>query len=305
MKSVTIWSRGTRMAGSLYAPSKQEPGVKYPAVVCCHGWSAPLRQVMAATDLPQRLADAGYFVLIFDYRGWGDSDGMIVTEEKLPPGATEATMKVKIVRNLFDPLDWVIDIDHAIDFIEGEPGVDPDRIGLWGSSVGGGLVIWVAANDPRIKCVVSQAGAHDYRGVDHLGKAIFPAWSQADMRSQAIRQARDPRFPVPTADNIAEAMGGMMPGPVDAGARRFAPVEWAHEVKAPTLILDADDEPLFDKGKHAIASLERIKAAGQALVEYDVIPNTTHGADLYEGMTATGIAEPFVARAVDWFKRHL
>jgi alpha-beta hydrolase superfamily lysophospholipase len=125
------------------------------------------------------------------------------------------------------------------------------------------------------------------------------------LHDQAIRQARDPNFPTATAGNIAAAMHGMMPGPVDAGARRFAPVEWADRIRVPTLVLDTDVEPLFDKGKHALASLERIKAAGAAPVAYDMIPGTTHGAELYEGMTAAGSAGPFVDRAVDWFKRHL
>ena len=62
MKSVTIWSKGTRMAGDLYPPVNLQPGQKYPVVVCCHGWSAPLKNVVRDTGLPDKLAAAGFFV---------------------------------------------------------------------------------------------------------------------------------------------------------------------------------------------------------------------------------------------------
>ena len=58
-------------------------------------------------------------------------------------------MPVRIVCQVFDPVEWATDIQHALDFVEGEPGVDTERIGLWGSSLGGGLVIWTAVHDPR------------------------------------------------------------------------------------------------------------------------------------------------------------
>ncbi len=39
----------------------------------------------------------------------------------------------------------VADFRAAVSFLQGEPGVDPDRIGIWGSSNGGGVVMAVAA----------------------------------------------------------------------------------------------------------------------------------------------------------------
>jgi cephalosporin-C deacetylase-like acetyl esterase len=43
--------------------------------------------------------------------------------------------------------------------LQGEPGIDPDRIGVWGSSFAGGNVIVTAALDSRVKAVVGQVPA--------------------------------------------------------------------------------------------------------------------------------------------------
>ena len=59
--------------------------------------------------------------------------------------------------------------------------MDPTRIGLWGSSYGGGLVTWMAAHDERVKCVVSQVAPQDSRALQPqtaggaLGSMIAPA----------------------------------------------------------------------------------------------------------------------------------
>ena len=44
------------------------------------------------------------------------------------------TARVQAIRELVDPFDQTEDIINCIDFLAGEPGVDPDRIGLWGTS---------------------------------------------------------------------------------------------------------------------------------------------------------------------------
>ncbi len=49
----------------------------------------------------------------------------------------------------------MIDIRNAITFLQGEPGVDPARIGVWGVGVSGGHVVAVAAADARVKTGVA------------------------------------------------------------------------------------------------------------------------------------------------------
>ena len=55
----------------------------------------------------------------------------------------------------------VIDSRNAITFLENQPEVDPDKIGLFGTGCGGGVAIVTAAEDKRPKCVVSNVGFGD------------------------------------------------------------------------------------------------------------------------------------------------
>ena len=59
-------------------------------------------------------------------------------------------------RQEIDPWAQVRDYRHAITYLHTVPEVDPERIGVWGSSYSGGHVLVVAAIDRRVKAVVSQ-----------------------------------------------------------------------------------------------------------------------------------------------------
>lgn len=293
MDEVTIWSNGNRMAGDLYRPPGHADGDLRPAIVCCHGWSRPLKHHLAESGFPQALSAAGYFVLAFDYRGWGASDGTPF----LPEAGVEATAvdgPVEIVREVLDPFEWAADIRHVIDFIEGEPGVDPDRIGLAGWSLGGGMVVWTAANDARVRCVVGIAGAHDFRGEEPPRQHVFPMWSPDEMRQIAIDRARGDRDPGPFTFDGADGR----PRRVSPDVRFFAPLEWAERLDVPTLLIDAEHEALWDPREHAARAYERIKAAGRALVEYRVVPGVDH-MGIYD--PSSGATE----QAWAWFDRYL
>ena len=52
---------------------------------------------------------------------------------------------MRYIRELVDPFAWVANVRSALDYIEGEPNVDPARIGLWATSFGGGVAVYQAA----------------------------------------------------------------------------------------------------------------------------------------------------------------
>jgi fermentation-respiration switch protein FrsA (DUF1100 family) len=81
-------------------------------------------------------AGAGYVTLTIDYRTFGESEGE-------PRGS-------------LIPLNEVEDFRNAISYLQGCPEVDPGAIGIWGTSFGGAVVIYVAAVDLRVKAVVAQ-----------------------------------------------------------------------------------------------------------------------------------------------------
>jgi fermentation-respiration switch protein FrsA (DUF1100 family) len=81
-------------------------------------------------------ADAGFVVLVHDHRGFGASGGAL--------------------RFDIDPWTQIADWRRAISFLESHPAVDPDRIGLWGTSYAGGHAIVLGATDRRLRAVVAQ-----------------------------------------------------------------------------------------------------------------------------------------------------
>ncbi len=102
-----------------------------PAVVLCHGYGGSRDQLLF--PLGQELIAAGYDVLLIDFRGHGRSGGAPVSF-----GLTEAA-----------------DVQAAVQFLEDQPGVATDRIGVVGLGMGGHAAILAAPRCSGVKCVVA------------------------------------------------------------------------------------------------------------------------------------------------------
>ncbi|HTE41298.1 MAG TPA: alpha/beta fold hydrolase, partial [Steroidobacteraceae bacterium] len=144
----------------------ENKGKKLPTIIIAHGWggtAATLRQ--DAIDL----ARTGYLVMLFDYRGWGDSNGRVMLTSRQAIGAKAGTSggtftaEVRELRGYIDPWEQVDDWFNAIHYAVTNPMVDADRIGILGSDLSGGHVIYVAAHEPRVKALVSQVSSVDIR----------------------------------------------------------------------------------------------------------------------------------------------
>jgi dipeptidyl aminopeptidase/acylaminoacyl peptidase len=88
-------------------------------------------------DNAAALVAEGYVVLAFDYKGWGESEGP---------------------KSHLNPHGRVADAQAALTFLALRPEVDADRLGVYGTSYGGATVVWLAAVDERVKCMVSVVG---------------------------------------------------------------------------------------------------------------------------------------------------
>jgi uncharacterized protein len=71
--SVTFYSEGYKLVGDVYSPDDLAPGEKRAGIVLCHGYTGV--KDLYLPDNAQALTAAGYMVLTFDYKGWGDSEG--------------------------------------------------------------------------------------------------------------------------------------------------------------------------------------------------------------------------------------
>jgi dipeptidyl aminopeptidase/acylaminoacyl peptidase len=134
-KPVNFYSEGVKLAGDLLLPADVKPGDRRAGIVLCHGYTG-VRNIYLP-DNARVLAEAGYVVMSFDYKGWGDSEGP---------------------KSRLAPYSRVADVQAALTFLGVQPEVDAARLGIYGTSYGGATVVFVAAVDPRVKCVVSVVG---------------------------------------------------------------------------------------------------------------------------------------------------
>ena len=131
-ENIEFDSGGERCAAWLYRPDGEVPA---PCVILAHGFGGTREARLWA--FAERFAAAGIAAIVFDYRHFGDSGG-------------EPRQLISIGRQLDD---WRAAVTHARSL----PGIDPSRIALWGTSFSGGHAVRLAAGDPAIAAVVSQA----------------------------------------------------------------------------------------------------------------------------------------------------
>ncbi|MET0762154.1 MAG: alpha/beta fold hydrolase [Thermoleophilaceae bacterium] len=178
-----------------------------------------------------RFARAGFGVLAFDYRHFGESDG-----------------SPRQVARIRDQLD---DFRAAFAFARRLPGVDPDRVAIWGFSVAGGYVVRLAAELDGLAAAISQAG-----NVDGTRAAVasLPHWTPASFARTNVRAMRDlvraslgrPRLLVPLAGRRGEVAALTTP---DAGRGSSAlnpdgRYEWRQEVAAWSAMSVAFQRPI-------------------------------------------------------------
>src|ERR1700728_555329 len=96
-RAVTIWSEGSRLAAEIIRPATRS-GVAL-AILLCHGWAGLKEHLAERYAVP--FAKAGYVCLVFDYRGWGGSDGRLISPPDTPmlTEAGEQVVKARVIRN--------------------------------------------------------------------------------------------------------------------------------------------------------------------------------------------------------------
>lgn len=133
-------SEGLKIYGLLTIPSGTRPRSGWPAIVFIHGYIPPAqyRTTERYVAYVDGFARAGYMVFKIDLRGHGNSEGT-------PGGA------------YWSP-DYTIDTLNAFASLRQFPQANPERIGMWGHSMGGYLTLRAMVVEPRIRAGVIWAG---------------------------------------------------------------------------------------------------------------------------------------------------
>jgi pimeloyl-ACP methyl ester carboxylesterase len=137
--TVTIPSAGLRLAGTLRVPDKLPSGERRAAFLVLHGFGSnrSSSNVLAPSKV---LGELGYVTLAFDMRGCGESEGE----------------HGRVIR-----LEQVEDTRNALTLLTRQACVDPQRIGVIGSSFGGAVAVYAAGVDDRFAAVISNGGWGD------------------------------------------------------------------------------------------------------------------------------------------------
>jgi pimeloyl-ACP methyl ester carboxylesterase len=164
-KRLYFHSDGLRISGYLMSPAAgPDTTVARPAILMLSGYGG--NPHFDCIDLMRRLVADGWPVFTFDYRGHGGSEG---------------------VRGRHRPLEQAQDAFDAVSFMQTLPGIDPERIGVFGTSFGGAHALWVAAHDERVRCVVASAAVtHGERWLQLLRRP----WEWLEFRDRVMSDAR-------------------------------------------------------------------------------------------------------------------
>src|SRR5581483_4382449 len=137
---VSYQSDGLKIYALLTVPRGQRPATGWPAIVFNHGYIPPpqYRTTERYVAYVDAFARNGYVVIKPDYRGHGSSEG-------------EA-------RGGYGSPDYVIDVLNALASLRRWPEVDPNRVGMWGHSMGGFVTLRAMVVDRGIKAGVIWAG---------------------------------------------------------------------------------------------------------------------------------------------------
>lgn len=192
------------------------------AVVLVHGHGSNRAQLLPELKL---FAERGYGVLAFDLPGQGSSGGRLVTWGDLEQESLKA----------------------AIAYVQAQPGVDPQRVGALGFSMGGSTVVEVAAHDPRLQAVAITGTYTTLRDeLDHDARTWGP-FSQLPLRW-----------------SIAAA---------GVQLDRVRPVDVICQIAPrPVLIIDGDHDP-----SAPLDMEQRLADAACAPKEYWIVPGAAHG----------------------------
>lgn len=134
-------------------------GEPRPAILHAHGNAGNIESHESFSSF---LTEQGFHVLLFDYRGFGrSSPNRLITRH-----------------------DIISDTRAALAHLASRPDVIPDRIGLFGVSLGATPALAAAADNPAVRavCTVSAFSSWPAIAADHvpiLGHALIPPGSDA------------------------------------------------------------------------------------------------------------------------------
>lgn len=167
-EKVSFASKGLTLAGTVRVPAGVGARERRPAFMVLHGFGSNMNSnnVLEPCAMLEKL---GYATLRFDMPGCGASEGE---------------------RGLLICLDQVQATSDALTFLATHPNVEPDRIGLIGSSFGAAVAVYTGGVDERVAAVISSGGWGDGERKFRGQHATPHAWAKF---TRMLEQGKDHR----------------------------------------------------------------------------------------------------------------
>ena len=252
-EAVSFYSEGVRLRGFLHLPDVAAD--RLPFVVQGPGWLG-LADAKLYVPYHQAFTDAGFAVLIFDYRGFGESEG--------DRGTLSPAMQIE---------DW----HNAIAYMRGRPDTYAERAAIFGSGgTGGGNAVLAAAAEPEIRATISQVPVADGRDWLHRMRpehewVAFLGAVEADRRQRARTG---------TGVTVHPREGIM----VETPERRASSVKSDVDGRIPVAVPLAAAHGILEY--RPIAAASRVRGLMVIGVEDDAVTPTDHARMLYDAAAA-------------------
>ena len=292
-EKVNFYSEGIKLAGVLYLPQSDQ-GKPFPGIVQGPGFLG-LKDAKHYIMMFEKLCEAGYACLCFDYRGWGDSEGG--------------------ERGWVMPKWQAEDIRSAITYMQTRAEIDPDRIATYGSGgTGGGNAVYVAAIDSRVKCCVSYLGVssgrdwlhsmrREYEWVDYLKsieedrKKRVTHWLRRDCQRARGDHGRKPRSvkQPPLKKKLRIKIPDAMPLACAEAILEYSPIDVVHKISPRGALFIAVEGDAVTPEQQSFDLYEKAGEPKKLI--------------LYKKTTHYGIYNDYfddvAANVIDWYNRHL
>jgi uncharacterized protein len=260
-------SDGFRINGLLTRPKGEMPDGGWPAIVFVHGYIPPAQYSTtgeAYSTYVDYLARNGFVVFKIDLRGHGNSEG-------------EAG-------GGYFGSDYITDTLNAYDALGSSNFVNPEKIGLWGHSMAGNILLRSVAAKPEIPAVSIWAGAvFSYTDREKYGisDASFQMSSLSPSRQSRRRQLIE-KYGEPTNDSPFWKM--------------VIPTNYLGDLKGAVQLNHAKDDTVVDVGySRDLNSLLDKTQVPHEFWEYESGGHDIEGASFNQAMS----------RTVEFFRKYL
>lgn len=286
---VTFHSEGDQIAALWRVPDDRRG--PYRTIVQGPGWLG-LKDAKLYVRYHEALTEAGFAVLVLDYRGFGDSGGD---------------------RGTLSPADQLQDLVNAVTYLTTRDDVVADAIGVFGTGgTGGGNAVLLAEADRRVKAAVSQVPVADGTDWLHRMRSEYE-WLDFLRSLEEDRRLRvttgegrrvHPReeIMIPTAERratkIKADVDDRIPSSVPLAAAEeilaYKPIDAARRLMTPLMVIGVEGDATTPTD-HAVALYEAARGPKELIMQN----HTTHYAayDRYWEQTTP--------RIVAWFDRYV